>query len=193
MINLSRLEKGLNAMKTIKKTLLLSSLCLMPMLSMAAEQATISDQNMATASTNSGNTYFFIQNADTITLKPGKLILKHIDPKTLWFADAPARDTGYVDMPNYLSLWNTPTAQFRVEQPNAVLQGYLPKKGNEKAQRISAVLVLKAANYDPVTKTLTYQVDKTYLVPDKQDVAQAVNLQQASLLIDVAYGTGEFS
>ena len=171
-------------MNFIKKTLVFSSLCLVPLLGIAAGSP--SSQAMDAASTHSGNTYFFIQNADHITLKPGKLILTHIEPKTLWFADAPSRDTGYVDMPHYMQLWNTPTAEFRVSHPNAVLQGYLPKQGTHKAQRISAVLILKSANYNPVTKTLTYQVDKSYLVPDKNGVSQSLTLDQNSLLIDVS-------
>ena len=84
-----------------------------------------------------------------------------------------------------MSLWNTPSAQFSVEHPNAALIGYMPQNGHHM-KRVTAVLVLKDANYNPVTKTLTYQVKKSYLLPDKKSINQSLSIQYGTLWIDVA-------
>lgn len=165
--------------------MIFSSIVLLPAFACATSAVTTPIANNH-ASTNGQDSYFFIQNADNVVLEPGKVILKHIEPQTLWFADAPSRDTGHISASEYMHLWDTPTAQFTALHPNAVLQGYLPKEGNKKAQRLSAVFILTAANYNPITKTLTYHVEKSYLMPDKQAISQTVNLQHSSLLIDTA-------
>ena len=146
----------------------------------------ISAQGFAkTVNSTDANTYFFTQSGETMTLAPGKLVIHHITPKTLWFADAPSRDTGTLTTSNYEFMEYT-NYILRTVHPNAVLTGYIPAANSHGTpKRLTAVLILKNAHYNPVTNNLTYHAVKNYLMPDKHNVNQTVTLSHPTLLIDV--------
>jgi len=150
--------------------------------------AAVAVGSSAYATTNvsaSGTSSFLVQNSKSALLKPGKLVMQHVSPDTLWFANAPSTATGYYSLNKYMDLWATPTAPFAQEKPNATLIGYFSDPKTHQEKRMAVVVTLHNATLSADKDNIVYNVTKSLLVPDKKSFNAQVVLTHPTLLIDV--------
>ena len=93
----------------------------------------------------------FIQNADKVGYKDGKLTLKHVSSTTYYFADRPNREFGNLTTTDFVEEWGEGEDSFAADPPNAVLSIF----GDDGVT--DALIVLK----NPVLSghNLVYEVD----------------------------------
>ena len=93
----------------------------------------------------------FIQNANKVEYKDGKLTLKHVGSTTLYFADRPDREFGHLTTAVFVQEWGEGEDSFAADPPNAVLSTFDDDGVSD------ALLVLK----NPVLSghNLVYEVD----------------------------------
>ena len=92
----------------------------------------------------------FVQNAQHAELKNGKLIMKGLNPATIFFSDRPDRIAGHMTSAEFMPLWKDGKDSFTADPPNANLSIF------GKAEVIDVVVELR----NPVLKgdELTYDV-----------------------------------
>jgi hypothetical protein len=102
----------------------------------------------------------FVQNAEKVQYKDGKLTLKHVSSTTYYFADRPYREFGHMTTENFVEDWGEGEDSFADDPPNAVLSIF----GDDGVTE--ALIVLK----NPVLSGhhLVYEVDlqKGEISPD---------------------------
>ena len=93
----------------------------------------------------------FVQNAEKVEYKDGKLTLKHVSSTTYYFADRPNREFGHMTTANFVEEWGEGEDSFADDPPNAVLSTF----GDDGVTE--ALIVLK----NPVFSGhhLVYEVD----------------------------------
>jgi hypothetical protein len=129
--------------------------------------------------------YFFIQTAAQAILKPGQLTLKKVNPKNIWFADAPSQLSGFTNMNTYMQqLWGNANSAYNVTAPNASLAGYVANPHTHKHERVNMILTLKKASYQPTSQTLTYKVNKLLFAHSFQQLSSTLTVEQPTLFID---------
>ena len=70
--------------------------------------------------------YMFVQNADNVSVDGNKLILKGVDPATIYFTDRPIRQAGHVKTKDFMGMWNEGQDSFAKDPPNASLTVFGP-------------------------------------------------------------------
>lgn len=156
----------------------------------ATAQASTKATSSGCQSSTDSLAYFIVQNGRHAVLKPGSLVLQNAQNKTLWFANSPSTDTGYMTLAKYMNLWATPTAALMAEQPNATLIGYFYDAAAHEEKQLTLVVTLRNAKLTNDGKDVSYTVTKSLLVPDKKSYNQQVTLSHPTLLIDTVSGTG---
>jgi hypothetical protein len=63
----------------------------------------------------------FVQTAQSASLDKGKLILKGINPLTVFFSDRPTRVAGHLTTDEFMPLWTEGKDSFTKDPPNATL------------------------------------------------------------------------
>lgn len=115
--------------------------------------ATLDESNPAASTCTDSDEpvqYLFVQTAQSISFKDGKLSLHGIGPATLFFSDRPERITGHGGTKEFVEHWSAGVDSFAANPPNATLS----MLENEEIQDVVVVLS------DPVLtgSKLTYNV-----------------------------------
>lgn len=63
----------------------------------------------------------YVQNAHDVVFEKGTLILKRVNPTTLFFSDRPKRIAGHIITQEFLEEWNEGKNSFAADPPNATL------------------------------------------------------------------------
>src|SRR5260370_28522855 len=63
----------------------------------------------------------YVQNAKSVTLEKGKLVLHGVNPATICFTDRPARLAGHLPTSSFIPLWSQGKDSFLKDPPNATL------------------------------------------------------------------------
>lgn len=63
----------------------------------------------------------YVQNAKSVTLEKGKLVLQGVNPVTVCFTDRPARLAGHMQTSKFIPLWSQGKDSFLKDNPNATL------------------------------------------------------------------------
>src|SRR5882724_1578163 len=63
----------------------------------------------------------FVQNAKSVTINKGKLVLRGVNPVTVCFTDRPARLAGHMPTSKFVPLWSQGKDSFLKDNPNATL------------------------------------------------------------------------
>jgi hypothetical protein len=66
-------------------------------------------------------TLLFVQNAEGVTYRDGRLTLDGVSPTTIFFSDRPERVAGHVTVADFLRSWSEGADSFEKDPPNAVL------------------------------------------------------------------------
>lgn len=66
----------------------------------------------------------FVQNAEKVEYKDGKLTLKQVSSTTYYFADRPNREFGHMTTANFVEEWGEGEDSFADDPPNAVLSTF---------------------------------------------------------------------
>ena len=102
----------------------------------------------------------FVQNAEKVDYKDGKLTLKHVGSTTFYFADRPNREFGHMTTADFVEDWGEGEDSFKEDPHNAVLSTFSDDGVAD------AVMVLKNPVLDG--RNLVYEVDlqKGEIAPD---------------------------
>jgi hypothetical protein len=95
----------------------------------------------------------FVQNADDVSLKDGRLILIGISPTTIFFSDRPKRIAGHMSTKDFVLEWQQGTGpeSFKTDPPNGTLSVFAEDRV------VDVVLVLK--NPHLAGGALIYDID----------------------------------
>jgi len=103
-----------------------------------------------------------------------KLDLKSFNPSVSYFSDRPYRDTGSMDVKDFITLWNQDrTGSFKNDPPNTVFI-----YNNDLGQHI-AVIEISNPVYNSITKVMTYIV-----TPLEENQLEVGEFDNAVLVID---------
>jgi hypothetical protein len=92
----------------------------------------------------------FVQNAKSMSLSEGKLVLRGVNPVTVCFTDRPARMAGHMQTSRFVPLWSQGKDSFLKDNPNATLSVF---SGDNVAD-----LVVELSNPQLSGDDLTYDV-----------------------------------
>ena len=112
----------------------------------------------------------YVQNAKSVTLEKGKLVLHGVNPATICFTDRPARLAGHLPTTGFIPLWSEGKNSFLKDPPNATLSVF---SGNQVSD-----LVVEISNPVLSGSNLTY--DAKVL-----EGAASVSGGECSLFIDI--------
>ena len=93
----------------------------------------------------------FVQNAEKVDYKDGKLTLINVGFTTLYFADRPSREIGHLTTSEFVDEWDQGDNSFKDDPPNAVLSTF------SDDQVENTVMILKKPVLDG--HNLVYEVD----------------------------------
>jgi len=136
----------------------------------------------ATPSANAGITWttagkpsskmdvLYVQNAKSVTLEKGKLVLHGVNPATICFTDRPARLAGHLPTSSFIPLWSEGKDSFLKDPPNATLSIFSGDKVSD--------LVVEISNPVLAGNNLTYDVKVL-------EGAASVRGGECSLFIDI--------
>jgi len=79
----------------------------------------------------------YVQNAKSVTLENGKLVLHGVNPSTICFTDRPARLAGHLSTSSFIPLWSEGKDSFLKEPPNATLSIFSGDKVSDVVVEIS--------------------------------------------------------
>ena len=79
----------------------------------------------------------FVQNAKTVTINKGKLILRGVNPVTVCFTDRPARLAGHMPTSKFVPLWSQGKVSFLRDNPNATLSTFHGDKVSDLVVELS--------------------------------------------------------
>lgn len=117
-------------MKTNKAIIIRGAFCSIAALTILAGSAS---SGAATPSANAGITWttagkpsgkmdvLYVQNAQSVTLEKGKLVLHGVNQATICFTDRPARLAGHLPTSSFIPLWSEGKNSFLKDPPNATL------------------------------------------------------------------------
>lgn len=129
-------------------------------------------------------TYLYVQTATSGSLVPigdtWTLTLNDVAPDTVYFSDRPAREAGREPTVDFISDWSEGDDSFAENPPNAALD-FIDNTGGQQV----LVVELVAADYNPNTSTLTYEV--IILDGDPTDRTLYSSFDTAALFIDSTY------
>ena len=112
----------------------------------------------------------YVQNAKSVTLEKGRLVLHGINSNTICFTDRPARLAGHLPTRSFMPLWSEGKDSFLKDPPNANLSIF-------SGSNVSDVVV-EISNPVLIGNSLTYQA-KVLEGPD------SINGGECSLFIDI--------
>ncbi len=90
----------------------------------------------------------YVQNAKSVSLTKGKLVLRGVNPSTVCFTDRPARMAGHLPTVKFIPLWSRGKGSFLKDPPNATLSIF---NGDQVSN-----LVIEISNPVLAGKNLTY-------------------------------------
>lgn len=98
-----------------------------------AEQAANNPESSITMTSDDGEKpmnvdLLFVQNAQGMEYRDGKLVLKKVNPMTVCFADRPNRVAGHMPTEKFVPMWSEGKDSFLKDPPNATLSTYLDDK-----------------------------------------------------------------
>lgn len=79
----------------------------------------------------------YVQNAKSVTLDKGKLVLRGVNPNTVCFTDRPARLAGHLPTSSFVPLWSQGKDSFLKDPPNATLSVFSGNKVSDVVVEIS--------------------------------------------------------
>lgn len=139
------------------------------------EDATTTSTSSSSASSSSATSpkieWLFVQNAEGVTFKDGKMTLKKVNPITVMFADRPERIAGHITNKEFMPLWDEGKDSFTHDPPNATLSVF-----NEKGEPQDVVVEIKNPQLNG--DELTYDVR----ILEGKEIAQS---GPCSLFIDI--------
>jgi len=97
-----------------------------------------------------GVTYLFVQNAASLKVDEGRIILNGMDASTIYFSDRPERIAGHMTTETFVDIWDNGDDSFKLSNPNAALS-FLDDVTDEVVIVVLSHPVLKDGN-------LTYDV-----------------------------------
>jgi hypothetical protein len=92
----------------------------------------------------------FVQNAKSVTINKGRLVLRGVNPVTMCFTDRPVRLAGYVQTSKFVPLWSQGKDSFLKDNPNATLSVFHRDKVSD--------LVVELSNPELSGNDLSYDV-----------------------------------
>jgi hypothetical protein len=126
---------------TIIQSALCSILALTALASCTAPQTTTQGTSPITWTTKgkpSGKMdVLYVQNARSVSLNNGKLVLRGVNPKTICFTDRPARLAGHLPTKDFIPLWSEGKDSFLKDPPNATLSIFSEDKVSDVVVEIS--------------------------------------------------------
>jgi hypothetical protein len=112
----------------------------------------------------------YVQNAKSVTVEKGKLVLHGVNPATVCFTDRPARLAGHLPTSSFIPLWSEGKDSFLKDPPNATLSIFSGDKVSD--------LVVEISNPVLAGNDLTYDVKVL-------EGAPSVKGGECSLFIDI--------
>ena len=79
----------------------------------------------------------YVQNAKSVTLEKGTLVLRGVNPNTICFTDRPARLAGHLPTRSFIPLWSEGEDSFLKDPPNANLSIFSGSKVSDVVVEIS--------------------------------------------------------
>lgn len=79
----------------------------------------------------------YVQNAKSVSLEKGKLVLRGVNPSTICFTDRPARLAGHLPTKDFIPLWSEGKDSFLKDPPNATLSIFSGNKVSDVVVEIS--------------------------------------------------------
>jgi hypothetical protein len=79
----------------------------------------------------------YVQNAKSVSLENGKLVLRRVNPTTVCFTDRPARLAGHLPTRDFVPLWSEGKDSFLKDPPNANLSIFSGDKVSDVVVEIS--------------------------------------------------------
>ena len=79
----------------------------------------------------------FVQNAKSVTINKGKLVLRGVNPVTVCFTDRPARLAGHMPTSKFVPLWSQGKDSFLRDNPNATLSVFHGDKASDLVVELS--------------------------------------------------------
>ena len=79
----------------------------------------------------------YVQNASSVTLANGKLVMKGVNSRTICFTDRPARLAGHLPTREFIPLWSQGKDSFLKDPPNATLSIFSEDKVSDIVVEIS--------------------------------------------------------
>ena len=106
--------------------------------SQAADPSANAGITWTTKGTPSGKMdVLYVQNAKSVTLEKGKLVLHGVNPATICFTDRPARLAGHLPTSSFIPLWSEGKDSFLKDPPNATLSIFSGEKVSDLVLEIS--------------------------------------------------------
>lgn len=133
-------------MKTYKKNIMRGALC--SIVALAAVPSCTTSQTASPQGTSpitwttsgkpSGRMdVLYVQNAKSVTLEKGKLVLRGVNPNTICFTDRPARLAGHLPTREFVPLWSQGKDSFLKDPPNGTLSIFSGNKVSDVVVEIS--------------------------------------------------------
>ena len=153
-----------------------------------AHFVTKAEQTKVTTITDLKGQYLFLQNAQTVIIKPVQnkpgiytLTFKGVSPLVLYISDRPNRKTGHLRLEEFLRLWTFKNANgFKSNPPNAILSSSHP--GIQMSEQpIHFSFELSNPQFDVKTNTVSFiakALEGTPLIKTSQ------TLEQVNLFVD---------
>lgn len=129
----------------------------------------------------------FVQMGEVAHMRPlsngwHKLTLQSHAGRTVWFTNRPVRKGGRMGTRKFVRLWKKGPDSFRTDNPEAVLSAEIDGK------QVMAVLQLAKPYYDPISKSMSYNVR---IVKSWDNAAlKEIRLNKPVLFIDDQEGGG---
>ena len=79
----------------------------------------------------------FVQNAKSVTINKGKLVLRGVNPVIVCFTDRPARLAGHMPTSEFVPLWSQGKDSFLRDNPNATLSVFHGDKVSDLVVELS--------------------------------------------------------
>lgn len=79
----------------------------------------------------------YVQNAKSVSLEKGKLVMRGVNPSTICFTDRPARLAGHLPTKEFIPLWSEGKDSFLKDPPNATLSIFSGNKVSDVVVEIS--------------------------------------------------------
>jgi len=108
----------------------------------ASSQAATPQANSAITWTTRGKPsskmdVLYVQNAKSVTLEKGKLVLRGVNSRTICFTDRPDRLAGHLPTSSFVPLWSQGKDSFLKDPPNATLSIFSGDKVSDLVVEIS--------------------------------------------------------